>query len=314
MQNFVTDSYTPFTLSIRPREVHKFDMGILIVGMFAVITIVISTYRSAKVERMVSNLKYGSSHGSRGNGDKTGSATAESVAEMLLARNNQPERQTLSPREVLATVVFSGLSMAVLYGLIKLGVNIVTIFNFWFIGVTASSIDVLLLNPFLKPYYSNRESSLFAYLNSHVVNMKYLKLTIEMVLRFFLSLTLPVWWYIAMFNNAGYTWVLQNTLGAFVCCYLALILRLPNLKVGTICLVLFLVYDVFMVFLTPFIFGGGEHHDGSGNSWWSKCSINETNQHKRCALWRWCWQRHAIDLLPPEPRRAYATFDASPAL
>ena len=185
-----------------------------------------------------------------------GSATAESVAKMLLARNNQPERQTLSPREVLATVVFSGLSMAVLYGLIKLGVNIVTIFNFWFIGVTASSIDVLLLNPVLKPYYSNREGPLFAYLNSHIVNMKYLKLTIEMVLRFFLSLTLPVWWYIAMFNNADYTWVLQNTLGAFVCCYLALILRLPNLKVGTICLVLFLVYDVFMVFLTPFIFGG----------------------------------------------------------
>ena len=28
----------------------------------------------------------------------------------------------------------------------------------------------------------------------------------------------------------------------------------------------------------------------------------------------WCWQRHAIDLLSPEPRRAYATFDASPAL
>ena len=236
------------------------------------------------------------------------------VSQKCLARNNQPERQTLSPREVLATVVFSGLSMAVLYGLIKLGVNIVTIFNFWFIGVTASSIDVLLLNPVLKPYYSNREGSLFAYLNRHIVNMKYLELTIEMVLRFFLSLTLPVWWYIAMFNNAGYTWILQNTLGAFVCCYLALILRLPNLKVGTICLVLFLVYDVFMVFLDAFHFWWGEHHDGSGNSWWSKCSINETNQHKRCAFWRWCWQRHAIDLLSPEPRERMPLFDASPTL
>ena len=256
VQNFATDSYTPFTLSIRPREVKKFDLGVLIVGMFAVITIVISTYRSAKVERMVSNLKYGPSKGSRGNGDNTDSTNVESIAEMLLARSNQPERQTLSSREVLATVAFSAFSMAVLYGLIKLGVNIVTIFNFWFIAVTASSIDVLLLNPFLTPYYSNREGPLFAHLNSHIVNTKYLKLTNEMVLRFFVSLTLPVWWYIAMFNNAGYTWVLQNTLGAFVCCYLALILRLPNLKVGTICLILFLVYDVFMVFLTPFIFGG----------------------------------------------------------
>ena len=45
-------------------------------------------------------------------------------------------------------------------------------------------------------------------------------------------------------------------LGAFICCYIAMILRIPNLKVGTICLTAFLMHDVFMVFLTPFIFGG----------------------------------------------------------
>ena len=253
--------YTPYTLTIKLRTARKFDFGILLVGIFAVFTITIATYGSAKVERMFSNLKYGNrrnnanNNNGQGANDSNKNDNARRIAQILLARSDNSEVQTLSVKEVLVFVCISAFSLSGIYILIKLGVNIITIFNIWFIMVTTSSIDNLLINPILKPYYTP-EGKMCSNLRTYIVDTKYIQISKITIVRTCLSAIIPVWWYIEMFSNSTFTWVLQNILGAFICCYIAMILRIPNLKVGTICLTAFLMYDVFMVFLTPFIFGG----------------------------------------------------------
>jgi signal peptide peptidase-like 2B len=246
------DIYTPYTLSIKARAARKFDFGILVLGMIALFTIIVATYRSAKVERMLSNAKYGPlDRNSNATVSEKKKDTARQIAQLLLARGNQPESQKLTVRQVFAFVCFSGLSLGFIYFLVKLGVNIVTIFNIWFIGVTASAMDSLLINPMiLKPYCPSNT------LNALAIDTTYIKLAKGHIVRTVISLVVPIWWYLEMKNNTSYTWILQNILGGFVCCYIALILRVPNLRIGTICLSAFLLYDVFMVFFTPFIFGG----------------------------------------------------------
>ena len=60
-------------------------------------------------------------------------------------------------------------------------------------------------------------------------------------------------WY---FNRyASWSWLLQDFMGSSIClCFLSFI-RLPNLQTATILLSLAFFYDVFFVFITPYLFG-----------------------------------------------------------
>lgn len=56
-----------------------------------------------------------------------------------------------------------------------------------------------------------------------------------------------------MQRHASYAWALQDILGA-ACLLSALeVIRLPNFKVGTVLLCMFFVYDIFFVFITPYL-------------------------------------------------------------
>jgi len=65
------------------------------------------------------------------------------------------------------------------------------------------------------------------------------------------SLTLVIVWYI--FRRHSWAWILQDLIGASLCIMVLSIYRLGNMKVITIILCLFFVYDVFFVFITPYI-------------------------------------------------------------
>ena len=56
-------------------------------------------------------------------------------------------------------------------------------------------------------------------------------------------------------RHAPGAWVLQDALGALVCCAFLASARVSSLRAACGLLSMFLVYDVFMVFLTPYIFG-----------------------------------------------------------
>uniref|UniRef100_A0A5F8HAT2 Signal peptide peptidase-like 2A n=1 Tax=Monodelphis domestica TaxID=13616 RepID=A0A5F8HAT2_MONDO len=59
-------------------------------------------------------------------------------------------------------------------------------------------------------------------------------------------------------NDDRWAWILQDILGMAFCLNLIKTLKLPNFKACVILLVLLLIYDVFFVFITPFITKNGE--------------------------------------------------------
>ncbi|XP_056451754.1 signal peptide peptidase-like 2 isoform X2 [Gadus chalcogrammus] len=58
----------------------------------------------------------------------------------------------------------------------------------------------------------------------------------------------------AVFRNEDqWAWVLQDTLGIAFCLYMLKTIRLPTFKACTLLLVVLFVYDIFFVFITPFL-------------------------------------------------------------
>ena len=65
------------------------------------------------------------------------------------------------------------------------------------------------------------------------------------------SLILVVIWYV--YRQRDWAWILQNILGAATCLAILSVYRLGNMRVITVILIAFLIYDIFFVFITPFI-------------------------------------------------------------
>jgi signal peptide peptidase-like protein 2B len=66
-----------------------------------------------------------------------------------------------------------------------------------------------------------------------------------------ISLTLIITWYI--YRQAEWAWVLQDLLGAAICITVTSVYRLGNMRVITLILLGFFLYDIFFVFITPYI-------------------------------------------------------------
>ena len=66
-----------------------------------------------------------------------------------------------------------------------------------------------------------------------------------------LALTLIIVWYV--YRQANWAWVLQDILGAAVCITIISVYRLGNMRVITLILLGFFLYDIFFVFITPYI-------------------------------------------------------------
>ena len=73
------------------------------------------------------------------------------------------------------------------------------------------------------------------------------------VLAMVVSLGLCLLWYFQ--KSSPWAWVIQDFMGASVCLCFLYYIRLPNLEVATVLLCLAFVYDVFFVFVTPYLFG-----------------------------------------------------------
>ena len=71
-----------------------------------------------------------------------------------------------------------------------------------------------------------------------------------------LSVCLSVTWLV--FRKRSFGWVLQDTLGVFFSINMLRTIRLPSFRICTILLSLLFLYDIFFVFLTPFITSSGK--------------------------------------------------------
>ncbi|CAF1478551.1 unnamed protein product [Rotaria magnacalcarata] len=66
-----------------------------------------------------------------------------------------------------------------------------------------------------------------------------------------ISLTIVIIWYV--YRQSEWAWILQNILGAAICMAVLSIYRLGNMRAITIILLAFFFYDIFFVFITPYI-------------------------------------------------------------
>ncbi|KAG7392070.1 Signal peptide peptidase-like 2A [Phytophthora pseudosyringae] len=67
-----------------------------------------------------------------------------------------------------------------------------------------------------------------------------------------LSFGIALFWFFTRFQS--YSWIFQDVFGVCFCLVFLRTARLPNLKVATVLLVLVFMYDIFMVFISPYIF------------------------------------------------------------
>ncbi|XP_062966568.1 signal peptide peptidase-like 2B isoform X2 [Cynocephalus volans] len=79
---------------------------------------------------------------------------------------------------------------------------------------------------------------------------------VRMLLLALLCVAISVAW--GVFRNENqWAWVLQDTLGIAFCLYMLKTIRLPTFKACTLLLLVLFVYDVFFVFVTPFLTRSG---------------------------------------------------------
>lgn len=80
---------------------------------------------------------------------------------------------------------------------------------------------------------------------------------VRMLLLAAFSVSVSVIW--GVFRNEDqWAWVLQDTLGIAFCLYMLKTIRLPTFKACTLLLVVLFIYDVFFVFITPYLTESGE--------------------------------------------------------
>ncbi|XP_060549279.1 signal peptide peptidase-like 2A isoform X2 [Pantherophis guttatus] len=109
-------------------------------------------------------------------------------------------------------------------------------------------------------------SSMYACLSALLKNIPYGQcrfpcwnraLEVRLVFLFLFCLALSITW--AVFRNEdSWAWILQNILGISFCLNFIKTLKMPNFKSCVILLGLLLLYDVFFVFITPYITKSGE--------------------------------------------------------
>ncbi|XP_077913948.1 signal peptide peptidase-like 2B isoform X2 [Halichoerus grypus] len=79
---------------------------------------------------------------------------------------------------------------------------------------------------------------------------------VSMLLLALLCLAVSVVWGIFR-NEDQWAWILQDALGVAFCLYMLKTIRLPTFKACTLLLLVLFVYDVFFVFITPFLTKSG---------------------------------------------------------
>ncbi|XP_065324173.1 signal peptide peptidase-like 2A isoform X1 [Gordionus sp. m RMFG-2023] len=75
--------------------------------------------------------------------------------------------------------------------------------------------------------------------------------TIKHLLCLVLSLAICIFWLVHRHEFNAF--ILQDIMGASLCLYILTTVHIPNLKIGTLLLSLLFIFDIFFVFITPFL-------------------------------------------------------------
>jgi signal peptide peptidase-like 2B len=255
-------SYVEMSISFRDFG-DSADISGLSLWAIATVTVAIGAYISTFSERSFYLQKIG--EGSKGN------ILDQIVTLSTSHASSQP--MELSRRYVILALIFSSVFLLALYGLILLKVKIIYIMYVLFAPAAINGLTLLIMFPLVKYVFNlfDKKKSGSNSTQSQVPPSTALEQpshdTIVLsnsftgpvkkssLISFLLAASIILAWFI-FFRTSNYAWILQNIVGVTVCVVFLSIVRISSLKVAALTLSMFFFYDIFMVFITPFLFGG----------------------------------------------------------
>lgn len=229
-----------------------FDYSLIIIWLVAVFTLGVGSYWSGLVKHEIYQHEMGKcTHGSHvagGGGAGTGAAGGEESS-LPKSDNLFEEESSLDVSPVLVTlfVICMGVMLLLLYFFFQYLV-------FFIIGMfaLASVVSVIgVLEPliYMVPIGTTR-------IPRNLCPCFYGPLEIRQLVLIIFAISVSVSW--VVLRHHPQSWILQDLLGVAFSINMLKTLRLPNLMICSVLLVLLFFYDIFFVFVTPFLTMKGE--------------------------------------------------------
>lgn len=158
----------------------------------------------------------------------------------------------LSLGAALSLLVFACVVLGGLYGLIRAGVSVVALILALFFVGASSAVAVVLVRPLLTaalpPAWDKASVTL------GIPRTRW-RLAVSSSALAAGAVGVAAAGVYTGLRHQTWSWALQDVMGAALCASFLATLRVTSLRTAAVTLCAFLAYDVFMVFLTPFIFG-----------------------------------------------------------
>lgn len=257
------DAASSSIITLGARATRTVDAASMLMVALAVAIVVLGSWRSAAPERLL--LRELVAVRAAGEEGATAAAAARararaaaaSDASLALTASDEGDRApiTIGVREGLCMLVGAATVLGLLFLLVRLGVPII-----YFVIALFS----------IAAWQAVAQAVLLPSLAAAIGGVRFNKLAAASLLRcsfrgaplrlpaahtgaFLLSAIIVIVW-IAV-RQASWAWLLNDALGVALCVSFAQQMRISALRTACIILGLFFAYDVFAVFLTPFIFG-----------------------------------------------------------
>mmetsp|Transcript_5916 Transcript_5916/g.8820 ORF Transcript_5916/g.8820 Transcript_5916/m.8820 type:complete len:684 (+) Transcript_5916:51-2102(+) len=208
----------------------------IIIYIIAVLTLSISSYYLGKreiINVIVDNKHY-----------QTLSDSKQTTIHPSLSTDSNDE---IHVGHAIMFVIYCAVLLTLMYFF-----NLKAIVTVIYVVFSSIACAMVVFHPFLSFLWSHVSDNILAISSSMV---KYYILTANSPLfafSVFLSHLLMFSWY--FHRDSWWAWLMQDLAGMCVCFLCLSVIRLPNLKVLSVLLCLAFVYDVFFVFISPFIF------------------------------------------------------------
>lgn len=216
------------------RQVPRVDPGTVLIWLMGCAVVVVASFVSAAEER--AKLRFtvtGDIHSGRAPASSTLTPAVPPVS--------------ITTRQALLFLAFSAALLLALFMMVRFGVPVVYIVMALFVGGAITSFRFIVLMPALHLVAPKLEST-------RAVSLPRIgALSVADLIALPISIALVTIW--VVYRQAHWSWILQDVFGACLCCLFLLQVRLPTLKTAAVLFVVFFAYDIFMVFLTPYIFG-----------------------------------------------------------
>ncbi len=222
------------------RHLAEVDGSIIVIGILGVGTVIAASYRASRKERISAWRVLGYMPIVVSEIDQE-----QENERNLLEEVEAGETVDLGVRQAVSFLACSTMMLVVLFFVVMKWPHLVVIVLEVCFGIgAASSLSFMIIQPLLYMI----AKGLFK------AKIQTLSTSRGELIAFTLSLVFSISWFVL--RHKDYSWILQDILAVSLILSILLVIRIQSLRVATFLLSLFFFYDIFMVFISPSLFGG----------------------------------------------------------